>query len=140
MYCYIMQGDVERIFGEDVLRHIKRILTGSHDELSCLPKALMINICTFLDLQSISQLSRVNHHLSEVCNSDDLWEKLYAIHQGVPSEDIVALAKESGWKTVFFMSKLQLQKELSRRRRLLSPQHQTNGRQSPSSTFLTQAI
>ena len=140
-YDSTLQGEIERIFGPEVLRQIKRILAGSQDELSKLPEKAMVQICTCLDLQSIMQLSRVNRHLREVCTSNSLWEKLYRIHQGVPSDEVSALAKEVGWKTVFFMNKLQLQKELSRRRRLHSGRvHVDNGIASDgtSATFLTQ--
>ena len=139
-----LQNEIERIFGAEVTRQIQRILAGNNDELSKLPEKLMIRIATYLDLQSIMQLSQVNRHLREVCNSNALWEKLYHIYQGVPSEEVTMLAKEVGWKEVFFMNKLQLQKELSRRRRIHSPSHghATNGAASsngqPSSTFLTQ--
>ena len=139
-YDFTLQGEIERIFGPEVLRQIKRILAGSQDELSKLPEKTMVQICSCLDLQSIMQLSRVNRHLREVCTSNSLWEKLYRIHQGVPSDEVSALAKEVGWKTVFFMNKLQLQKELSRRRRLHPGHtHVNNGTSdSTSTTFLTQ--
>ena len=139
-YDSTLQGEIERIFGPEVLRQIKRILAGSQDELSKLPEKTMVQICSCLDLQSIMQLSRVNRHLRDVCTSNSLWEKLYRIHQGVPSDEVSALAKEVGWKTVFFMNKLQLQKELSRRRRLHPGHtHVNNGTSdSTSTTFLTQ--
>lgn len=142
-YDTTLQDEIKRIFGPEVLRQIQRILAGSTDELSKLPEKIMVHIATYLDLQSVTQLSQVNRHLREVCNSNPLWEKLYRAHQGTPSEEITSLAREIGWKEIFFMNKLQLQKEVSRRRRLHS--HATNGtassgQQSPSSTFLTQAF
>ena len=149
-YDSTLQGDIERIFGPEVLRQIQRILSGSTDELSKLPEKVMIGIASYLDLQSVTQLSHVNRHLREVCNSNPLWESLYYTHQGTPNDEVRALAREIGWKKVFFMNKLQLQKELSRRRRIHSPHghsHSTNGgsepansHQSPSSTFLTQSF
>ena len=151
-FQYAMEDEVERIFGPEVLRQIKRIIAGSRDELSMLPKQTMMAVATSLDLESITQLSQVNRHLREVCNSNSLWEQLYHIHQGMPSEEVTALAKDGSWKKVFFMNKLQLQKELSRRRRIHSPLHShasngskatangSNGHQPPSTTFLTQNI
>lgn len=137
-FIIFLQTEVERTFGPGVLRQVYRILSGNHDDLSRLPEQVLLHVCLHLDLQSITQLSQVNSHTRDVCNSDKLWQGLYAQHQGSPSEEVFSLAKEVGWKTVFFMSKLQLQKELSRRRRLHSPQHQRS--QSPSSTFLTQGF
>ena len=113
--------ELEGIFGAEVLEQVKRIIEGSNDILSCLPEKLLIHLATFLDLQSVNNLSRTNRHLRELCNSDNMWEALYCTHQGQPSPAVSALSFELGWKVVFFMSKLQLQKELSRRRRLHTP-------------------
>ena len=128
------QDEMERIFGRDVLRRVKRIVGGTRDPLTSLPNKILTRILDYLDLESIEQLAKVNHHMQETCNSEKLWERLYARHQGTPGEEVRALAQDRGWKTVFYMDKLQLRKELSRRRRANAP----DGRLSPSSTFLTE--
>ena len=112
---------------------VKRAASGNWDIFQRLSEDLLVAIVSLLDLQSIAQLSRVNQHLRELCNSNKLWETLYRIHQGQPSREICSLAAELGWKTVFFMNKLQLQKEVSRRRR--------EDFETPSSdfTFLTES-
>lgn len=112
---------MRRSFGENTLEHIDRIITGSNDVLSCTPESIMLRICSMLDLQSISQLSRVNRHLRNLCLSDNLWSDLYHQHQGHPSLEICSLANEIGWMKVFYSSKLQLQKEISRRRKPAFP-------------------
>ena len=99
----------------------------------------MIRIVSLLDLQSIAQLSHVNHHMRDICNSPRLWEILYNTHQGRPSGEISALAREIGWKKVFFMNKLQLQKEVSRRRTKGNDSVKFSGELSPESTFLTES-
>jgi hypothetical protein len=83
----------------------------------------MVQICSLLDLQSITQLSQVNRYLRKVCVSDKLWENLYIQHQGNPPTEVCTLGIDIGWKKVFYLSKLQLQKELSRRRAQLAPKH-----------------
>lgn len=108
---------MKRVFGESTLHHIERIISGSNDVLSCTPEPLMLRICAMLDLQSIAQLSQANRHLRKLCLSDKLWSNLYHQHQGNPSLDICSLANDIGWRKVFYSSKLQLQKEISRRRR-----------------------
>ena len=107
---------MKRAFGDSTYTHIVRIISGSNDPLSCAPEPLMIRICSMLDLQSVSQLSQVNRYLRRLCTSDKLWSILYAQHQGNPTTEISFLAGDIGWMKVFYMSKLQLQKELSRRR------------------------
>ncbi len=121
-----IQVEVERVFGSTVLQQVRRIVAGNYDNLSCLPDKVLIAICLYLDLSSLTQLSRVSSHVREVCGSEALWERLYKQHQGCPSQEVVTLAADIGWKTVFFMNKLQLQKEVSRRRRLHYSPEPTN--------------
>ena len=118
---------------------MKKISSGNWDIFLTLGDDLVIKIVSYLDLQSISQLSQVNQHMREVCNSTELWEVLYKIHQGSPSSEVCALAKELGWKEVFFMNKLQLQKEISRRRKVQYDPENPDSSLSPDSTFLTES-
>ena len=94
---------------------------GFDDPLSTLPESVLLHICSMLDLQSIANLSNVNKQLHKFCDSNELWERIYYQHNGAPSPETYVLAEEKTWKVVFFMSKLHLQKELSRRRKQLSP-------------------
>jgi F-box protein 36 len=132
-----LQFEVELIFGMKALNSINRALKGHHDPLSNLPEDVMIKIISFLDLQSISYLSQVDQYLRYICGIDKLWEQLYMIHQGAPNNDVRSLAKELGWKQVFFMNKLQLQKEIFRKRRQQSSSMEP---MELSSTFVTQQI
>ena len=112
-----IHSDIARIFGTDVLRQIQRIVSGCQDHLSRLPSSIMVRVVLNLDLQTIARLAQVNQHLREVCNSDQLWKKLYHLHLGPSTDEVDTLAQEMSWKKLFFMNKLQLQKELSRQRR-----------------------
>ena len=128
-----LKDEVKRSFGESMFNHIKLIISGSNDPLSCTPKSLMIQICSMLDLQSITNLSQVNTYLRKLCSSDQLWSILYEQHQGIPTAEITSMANDVGWKKVFYMNKLQLQKELSRRRPVQGPTTSEGDR----STFIT---
>lgn len=148
------KSDLERIFGSKCAKHVRRIVArgGCRDPFSCLPEDVAIRVITYLDLQSITRLSQTNQYFRELCDSDTLWEKLYIIHQGQPSVDIRAVAVDVGWKKLFFMNKLQVQKEISRLRRKAPPSPTRGGggathvpAQSTSSTpdtstFLTQQV
>ena len=120
---------------------MKRAASGKWDVFLGLGEDLVVAIVSLLDLQSVARLGQVNQHLREVCSSDRLWEVLYKTHQGRPSRETTALAKELRWKTVFFMNKLQLQKELSRRRREVFQDRAEDAEEnlSPESTFLTES-
>ena len=139
--CFAVQDEVRRTFGEDTFLHIDSIISGSNDRLSCTPESIMMKICTMLDLQSISHLSQVNRHLRKICTSDQLWNALYTQHQGHPSQEICAVASDIGWKAVFYSNKLQLQKELSRRRKGRQGEMDSTGAagetSKSSNTFLT---
>lgn len=128
------RDEMERIFGKDVLKRVKRIvIDGDRDPLTRLSDEILMRILDYLDLESIEQLAKVNHHMQKICNSEELWKKLYNRHQGPPSEKVQALAQDLGWKRVFYMDKIQLQKELYRRRR-----HDPGTPDDPSHTFLTE--
>lgn len=105
-----------------------------------LDEELVVRIVSLLDLESVARLSQVNQHMREVCNSDRLWETLYRVHhQRQPTDETSALARELGWKKVFFMNKLQLQKEVSRRRKGCYEPENLSGELSPDSTFVTES-
>lgn len=131
-----LQSEIEAIFGSKAVKQALQIIKGCNDSLSSLPEDIALSMICYLDLQSITYLSQVNQHFQEVCYLDLLWERLYIIHQGSRNADVKILANKIGWKRVFFMNKLQLQKEISRRRRLVSSLPQD----PVSSTFLTQQI
>ena len=113
---------LELIFGTGAVRRMKSIASGYDDRLSALPDGVIVKIASMLDLQSVVNLSQVNQKLREVYQSNQLWEELFLVHQGQPSDELQELAEELSWKKVFFMSRLDRVKELSRRRRKKSPE------------------
>ena len=128
-----LQDEIERVLGRETLQRVFRLIGGQDDFLSRLPEKLLLMVVSHLDLSSIDQLSKVNKYLHSVCNSDQVWRTIYIVHNGSPTEEIVAVAADLGWKRVFFMDKIHLRKESSRRQRgaaKVLPQS--------SSTFLTQ--
>ena len=116
--CLIfMQEEVKRVFGPDSFSRIESIVTGCRDFLTCLPERVMHKILLHLDLQSILNLSYTSRFMQKFCNADSLWKDLYSIHHAAPTPDILELGKKLGWKKIFYMNKIQLQMELSRRRK-----------------------
>lgn len=134
------QSELEAVFGSKSMKHIKRIVSGCHDVFICLPEDLTVRVILYLDLQSIARLSQTSQHFRELCNSDELWKQLYVLHQGQPSTDIQVIAKEIGWKKLFFTNKLQIQKEVSRLRRKNDPNSSPNPVSTGEVTFLTQQV
>ena len=49
-------------------------------------------------------------YLSQIAESDELWEMIYIDHSESPvTEELSTLAEAIGWKKLFFTNKLQLQ-------------------------------
>ena len=128
---------LESIFGVGAVRCMKSVASGYNDRLSTLPDRVIVKIASMLDLQSVVNLSQVNQKLREVYQSNQLWEVLFLVHQGQPSVELQELAEELSWKKVFFMSRIDRVKELSRRRRKKSSEEPSTALE-PSTTFLTE--
>lgn len=52
----------------------------------------------------------------QLCNTEEFWEQTVRNHWGALTPSVEALAKDVGWRTVFFTNKLQLQMQISRRK------------------------
>ncbi|TRY93699.1 hypothetical protein DNTS_029405 [Danionella cerebrum] len=111
-----LQNQVSIVFGPNVLEYSKNLCHGYYDYIARLPKAILLKIMAFLDLENIAGLSRTCKKFKELCNSEEFWEQTVRKHCGTVSPIVEALAHEVGWKTVFFTNKLQLQMQISRRK------------------------
>jgi len=111
----IMDSDITRIFGSDVLHYIQGVVFD--DWLIRMPVSVLTKIVRELDLTDVISVSHVCRFLRKVCSSNELWQDLYAKYSGKVTDDIKTLATELGWKRMFFTNKLQLQKEVSRMRK-----------------------
>ena len=140
-----IQREIELVYGTETLEQVIRVACGHIDRLCSLPEKTVTKIASYLDLQSIVRLGQVNRYLRQISNSNALWEDIYVHNCGPPSEEVRVLGEELGWKKVFFMDKLQLQKEISRRRKGVqdsssdgSTASSTTAMSSSTLAFLTQ--
>lgn len=53
---------------------------------------------------------------SKLCGSEEFWEQAVRQRCNTVSAEVASLALEVGWRSIFFTSKLQLQKLISRRK------------------------
>ncbi|KAJ6669335.1 hypothetical protein lerEdw1_008144, partial [Lerista edwardsae] len=97
------------VFGGNTLDHIFNMCRGNFDFLVRLPDPVLLYIVSYLDLEDIARLS-------QLCNSDKLWEMIVQNLTGKITPEMSSLATEVGWKQFFFTNKLQLQLQLHRRR------------------------
>ncbi|KAJ1088470.1 hypothetical protein NDU88_001627 [Pleurodeles waltl] len=111
-----LQAQVAIVFGGNTLKYVLSLCRGNFDFLERLPKSLLLNIITFLDLEDIARLSQTSRTFQKICNSEQLWEKIVESLCDTITPAMRELAKERGWKQIFFTNKLQLQMQLRRRR------------------------
>ncbi|EDO33681.1 predicted protein [Nematostella vectensis] len=110
----LTQMDIHRVFGDDTLRLVHSLVCG--DWLVRLPSNTVVHIASYLDLIDVSRLGSVCKFLRKVCSSDELWEKIYRSHCDTITDEIRELAKDVGWKKVFFTNRLQLQVLMKRKK------------------------
>jgi len=108
----LLQSDISRVFGEDTLKHVHAIVCG--DWLIRLPPRVIVHIGSFLDLIDIVHLGAVCKYTRKICASDLLWEKIFLAYCDTVTDEMKTLAKEIGWKKVFFANKLELRVKLRR--------------------------
>ncbi|CAB1317876.1 unnamed protein product [Coregonus sp. 'balchen'] len=94
-----------------------KVPCGHYDYLERLPDPLLLHILTHLELEDVARLGHTSHRFRKLCRSEEFWEQAVRGHCGSVSAEVESLALELGWRSVFFTSKLQLQKQISRRRK-----------------------
>ncbi|XP_055977390.1 F-box only protein 36 [Sorex fumeus] len=112
-----LQVQVALAFGARILGHIRNLCEGKFDFLERLPDSLLLRIFAYLDLEDIARLSQTSQRFSKLCKCEELWERIVRAACDTVSPDMRALAAEVGWRQMFFFTnKLQLQRQLRRRR------------------------
>ncbi|XP_066508721.1 F-box only protein 36-like isoform X2 [Hoplias malabaricus] len=111
-----LQSQVLMVFGPEVLQYSRDVCKGQCDYLLRLPDSLLLNISTRLDLEDAAQLAQTCRRFKQLCSSEEFWEQTVRKHCDTVTAGMEDLAKEVGWRTVFFTNKLQLQKQISRRK------------------------
>lgn len=127
-------SEILRVAGQHTLDWLLAISKGHIDYLSRLPRDVLVRIALNLGLEDITKLGRTSHQFKEICNSCDLWEKMYRMHtETAVTPELEELARERGWKKLFFTNKLQLQLQLRRLKK-----HEMEMEPGRGHAFLTQ--
>ncbi|XP_042352896.1 LOW QUALITY PROTEIN: F-box only protein 36b [Plectropomus leopardus] len=111
-----LQSEVSMVFGHRILQYTKALCQGHYDYLDRLSDSLLLRIINYLELEDVGQLGRTSHRFRQLCGSEEFWEQAVRRHCSTVSAEVASLALEVGWRSIFFTSKLQLQKLISRRR------------------------
>ncbi|XP_040911833.1 F-box only protein 36b [Toxotes jaculatrix] len=118
-----LQGEVGMVFGRRILQYTKALCQGHYDYLEHLSDSLLLRIINYLELEDVGQLGRTSQRFRQLCGSEEFWEQAVRRSCNTVSVEVASLALEVGWRSIFFTSKLQLQKLISRRR-LKTEEHQ----------------
>ncbi|XP_051010180.1 F-box only protein 36 [Acomys russatus] len=111
-----LQVQVALIFGAKILDYVFNLCEGKFDFLERLSDTLLLKIIYFLDLEDVARLSQTSSRFAKLCKSDSLWEQIVQSACDTITPDMRALAKDVGWRQVFFTNKIQLQRQIRRKR------------------------
>lgn len=109
----LMQSDINRVFGEEMLRLVHGIACG--DWLVRLPPRVVVRLTKYLDVFDIVHLSSLNRYMRNVCCSDEVWRRLVYLHSDTVSDEMKAMAKDMGWRKTFFAHKMHLRLKSKRK-------------------------
>ncbi|KAL6070156.1 hypothetical protein STEG23_009631 [Scotinomys teguina] len=107
---------VALVFGARILDYIFNLCEGKLDYLERLSDKLLTKIICYLDLEDIARLSQTSSRFAKLCKSDSLWEQIVQVTCGTITPDMRALAKDVGWRQMFFTNKIQLQRQIHRKK------------------------
>ncbi|XP_053520331.1 F-box only protein 36 isoform X1 [Artibeus jamaicensis] len=114
--CAVTEVQIALIFGGRILDYVLNLCEGRFDFLERLSDSLLLNIISYLDLEDLTNLSQTSRRFSKLCRSDQLWELIVRSACDNLTPDLRALAEEMGWRQMFFTNKLQLQRQIRKRR------------------------
>ncbi|XP_056246806.1 F-box only protein 36b [Seriola aureovittata] len=124
----LLQSEVSMVFGRRILLYTKALCQGHYDYLEHLSDSLLLRIINYLELEDVGQLGRTSRRFRQLCGSEEFWEQAVRRCCNTVSVEVASLALEVGWRSIFFTSKLHLQKLISRRR--LKTEEQQEGQVS----------
>uniref|UniRef100_A0A8C8ZYD4 F-box only protein n=1 Tax=Prolemur simus TaxID=1328070 RepID=A0A8C8ZYD4_PROSS len=119
-----LQVQIAVIFGARIVDYVFNLCEGKFDFLERLSDDLLLRIISHLDLEDIARLSQTSRRFSKLCMSDKLWEQMVALACDTITPDMRALAADMGWRQMFFTNKLQLQRQLRKRKQKYGSQRE----------------
>uniref|UniRef100_A0A3B4A7D0 F-box domain-containing protein n=1 Tax=Periophthalmus magnuspinnatus TaxID=409849 RepID=A0A3B4A7D0_9GOBI len=96
-----LQKEITAVFGQRILDYTTLLCKGQFDYLERLPEDILLQICSYLQLKEVAQLTQVSHKFREFCNSEKFWEHRVRNMPNFSSE-MEVLCGAMGWKMSFF--------------------------------------
>ncbi|EDL75539.1 F-box only protein 36 (predicted), isoform CRA_b [Rattus norvegicus] len=111
-----LQVQVAVVFGAKILDYVFNLCEGKFDYLERLSDKLLLKIMNYLDLEDIARLSQTSSRFEKLCKSDSLWEQIVQSTYDTITPDMRALANDVGWRQMFFTNKIQLQRQIRKKK------------------------
>nr|XP_020143627.1 F-box only protein 36 [Microcebus murinus] len=111
-----LQVQIAVVFGAKIVEYVFNLCEGKLDFLERLSDNLLLRIISYLDLEDVARLSQTSRRFAKLCMSDKLWEQIVHLACDNVTPDMRALAEDIGWRQMFFTNKLQLQRQLRKRK------------------------
>ncbi|XP_056149688.1 F-box only protein 36b [Lampris incognitus] len=119
-----LQSQVSMVFGNRIRQYTLALCQGHYDYLERLPDPLLLRILAHLELEDVRQLGRTSRRFWKLCGSEAFWQQTVRRCCDTISPEVSALAMDVGWRSIFFTSKLQVQKQISRWRQRAKQQEE----------------
>ncbi|CAL8281152.1 unnamed protein product [Lota lota] len=111
-----LQSQVGLVFGQGIQAYTLALSRGCYDYLERLPDPLLLHILSYLELEDVGTLGQTSRRFRKLCSSEEFWEQVVRGRWETVPAEVWSLGTALGWRRVFFTSKLQLQKLISRQR------------------------
>lgn len=109
----LLQSDINRVFGEEMLRLVHGIACG--DWLVRLPPKVVVRLTRFLDVIDVAHISSLNRYMRNICCSDEVWKRIVYLYSDGVTAEMMAMAKDFGWRKTFFAQKMHLRLKTKRK-------------------------
>ncbi|KAK9308576.1 hypothetical protein QLX08_001443 [Tetragonisca angustula] len=101
-----LQEEIQRIFGEYLLKHIRNITSGKNTLLT-LPRCLINKLIKYLTVQDIIILRSLSRVSKEIFDDNHVWETLYKKYSPITRNKYDELRITCDWKQLFQLAKIQ---------------------------------
>ncbi|XP_076231336.1 uncharacterized protein LOC143177346 [Calliopsis andreniformis] len=103
----LLQDEIQRIFGDFLLKHVRNIASGRRNTLLTLPRNLIENLVKYLTVNDIAKLSSLSHAANEVFNANFVWETLYKKYKPLRRSQYERLYTSHNWKQLVQQAKIE---------------------------------
>jgi len=108
--------EIRFYFDQQTIQNILDRINGKIDHLNLLPDPLKYRIISHLPIEDVNSLSLTNQSFYRLCNSDKTWLKKF---ENI-TEELLNLGDEIGFKKLYFMNKMDLQRKLRKVRQSMT--------------------